>query len=435
MKRIRYAIFLLSMAGLAVRGAMGCASDESLDPTTLADDAGADATTDASASDATTSTDSGLVDATADAAKICTDEGWCHTALPAHPPDDAGVVDPTPLDVRDVWMAADKTAWAVTNEGFVLRWVAGSSWTIVFDAKTPLRSVWGPSTTELWIAGATGYLAHGTNQAGTMVFEKATAGVTDDLIQIGGRSASDVWAVTSKSVFRYQGAKSDAGAPAFVPVTVPNGITQLNPTARFFALWGRDSDLWVSHFESPNCTISPQDICCVYDNACQQHYVLSRFRGGVDGGATWERVSLESTRLVSLKASTTTTDDAIYVIAQAFPGNAAYLGHVTNADAGVIDASVAIDAGAYVWDLEDAPPFGSSPERVWSSSSNDLWLVGSPGSVRHWDGTAWHIAHVSTTSSPLLASLHSVNGFIDSAGKHDLWIVGVGTALHWQEAP
>ncbi len=74
---------------------------------------------------------------------------------------------------------------------------------------------------------------------------------------------------------------------------------------------------------------------------------------------------------------------------------------------------------------------------VWGTSKDDVWAVGSAGTVLHFDGAAWTTPSVETTRT-----LSSVGG----SGPDDVWIVGTyGTVYHgpgfdggtanWQSVP
>jgi photosystem II stability/assembly factor-like uncharacterized protein len=64
-------------------------------------------------------------------------------------------------------------------------------------------------------------------------------------------------------------------------------------------------------------------------------------------------------------------------------------------------------------------------DSIWGSSANDVWTVGSGGTIRHItsNDTRWQ-----PVASGTLASLHGVWG----SSANDIWIVGdSGTILHW----
>jgi hypothetical protein len=68
-------------------------------------------------------------------------------------------------------------------------------------------------------------------------------------------------------------------------------------------------------------------------------------------------------------------------------------------------------------------PTASSFSAVWGSSKNDVWAVGSEGSIVHYDGK-----QLSMIESGTKVRLLSVHG----TAPDDVWFVGeMGTTLHW----
>ncbi len=60
---------------------------------------------------------------------------------------------------------------------------------------------------------------------------------------------------------------------------------------------------------------------------------------------------------------------------------------------------------------------------VWGSSASDVWVVGSVGTVLHWNGSSWSTARTGTGSQ--------LTG-VWSTSASDAWAVGsAGTILHW----
>ena len=74
-----------------------------------------------------------------------------------------------------------------------------------------------------------------------------------------------------------------------------------------------------------------------------------------------------------------------------------------------------------------APDWLTSDSRelrgVWGTAPDDVWVVGSFGTVLHWDGATW--TSVATGSTAHLESVWC-------AARDQVWIVGeIGTILHW----
>lgn len=127
-----------------------------------------------------------------------------------------------------VWARTPTDAWAVGEQGTVLRW-DGSAWTpspVALAAH--LVDVWGSAADDVWVVGASGTILHwdGTRwtleSSGTSVFLRA----------IWGFSANDVWAVgDGGTILHWDGTAWRA---------VTSGVTQ-----NLRAIWGASStDAW-----------------------------------------------------------------------------------------------------------------------------------------------------------------------------------------------
>ena len=57
---------------------------------------------------------------------------------------------------------------------------------------------------------------------------------------------------------------------------------------------------------------------------------------------------------------------------------------------------------------------------VWGSGPNDVWVVGSGGSISHWDGTAWTLTPTGSKNT-----FHAVWG----SGPNDVWAVSMTDAI------
>jgi hypothetical protein len=109
----------------------------------------------------------------------------------------------------------------------------------------------------------------------------------------------------------------------------------------------------------------------------------------------------------------------------------------TNADGGLTDSAVSPEAScdaadpncsAHVITCDQAPwcPVGTpvsslySLTSVWGSSRNDVWAVGSGGSIIHYDGTTW-----TATPTPVRNTFHAVWG----SGPNDVYAVSMTDVL------
>jgi len=146
------------------------------------------------------------------AVRTCSDQDFCHTALPPNE------------TLRDVW--GDGTnVWSVSEEGDVLRW-DGTAWKVHASALGALYAVWGSGPTNVWIGGERG-LFHGTGaSSAALVFapEAAPGNAQAPIRSIWGTGATNVWAVGGYvdadflprgRVLRYRAA-GDAGPSSWV---------------------------------------------------------------------------------------------------------------------------------------------------------------------------------------------------------------------------
>jgi len=140
--------------------------------------------------------DAGAEDADADAsvpkdaetdapARICSDENFCHSALPGN------------HALRGVWGDGQGIVWAVSSGGSVLRW-DGNAWTEHVKGLGALSTIWGSGPTDLWLVASNGTVYHGTGASSAEVAFAPVVLPGDVQIpikSIGGTGPNDVWAV------------------------------------------------------------------------------------------------------------------------------------------------------------------------------------------------------------------------------------------------
>src|SRR5262249_2220182 len=209
-------------------------------------------------------------------------------------------------------------------------------------------------------------IAHSAETAGTATFDVADLGSPESVTRIWGTSASDVWAVTNRHIYRYTGATTDGGVAAFAIVPFPNDVQQLPGTEEIDSLWGRGSDLWISGKEFTDCSTNANS-CCFFDDACDRRFVLAHWKGGSVAGpdaspasgplAPGDGVVPANPALRKVPqvapASRIPTDGIPYLLPWATPGPGTHLSRVSPAGVGLIDGSSTMDAGSYRWTLEE----------------------------------------------------------------------------------
>jgi hypothetical protein len=75
------------------------------------------------------------------------------------------------------------------------------------------------------------------------------------------------------------------------------------------------------------------------------------------------------------------------------------------------------------------------PYNVWGTGRDDVWLISSPGTILHWDGTAWSIfwgeSGVPGSGLPDTAEGQNLNGIWGDALTNVYVGVGTGEMIHW----
>jgi hypothetical protein len=402
----RFALFAIPV--LSVTATLFACADDDSDATgasTSPDARNTETRPDTGEIDSDTSTD-GEDASDADAAdaeipeKTCSDEDWCHTLVPA------GQV------LRDVWSDGAGSAWAVSDQGAVLRY-DGRAWSVAHThaaANAKLVSIWGSSPTDIWI-GAYGAILHGTGTTPATI--TWTELVLDQLapgagaVSIYGTSSTDVFAAVGTAVLRL----GDNGAGwAVDPVTSEIAGTSVS-------VWGRagTNDVWISTM-----------------NTATKKSVLFHRTGGPSGSFTpVEGVSEVKFNVLGRACATPgeprrgwmVDDRTIWLVGTRVNfTNTCYYAFcgIENPDAGAADAGPFAFSGNVFYD----PYFRLND--VWGSSPNDVWLVGDFGTLNHWNGTSWQLAGISVEQLPVKNNLNAVYG----RGPGDIWVVGDGIALH-----
>lgn len=324
----------------------------------------------------------------------CTSEHWCHTVLP---PDQV---------LRGVWSDGHGAAWAVSDQGNILRY-DGQAWSVHYTRTGDdhaLTSIWGSSPTDIWVGGSRSFL-HGTGTSSSSItwtevpVEPAVFGT--DVLSIYGTSADDIYAVTGLGVLHYTSARG------WLPDTV---LLRVN-APKFTAVWGRTGhdDVWIS----------------AVDGNTQQSILLQRLSNGSEG-AVWNdvtgmsEVQIQNTYCNTPgepRRGTVVSDSNVWLV-----GTRQYYGmddcffyfHGTKQSDGFsFEGQVLYDS------------FFKHND-IWGLADDDVWLAGDLGTLQHWDGASWRSAAISVTNAPVLDNLLAIGG----RGPDDIWVVGDRIALH-----
>ncbi len=144
--------------------------------------------------------------------------------------------------MTSVWTGSDHQTWAVTAGGHVLKW-DGAAWSVVTVLGASLHAIFGTSPTDLWIAGDSALLVHGTVTSGKMTFTPVIIDTYQSFLGVWGSSPTSIWVLGSDgAVFHLEPADAgvDAG-PSFAPVNLPERLP------RRLQLLSRHQHLWQGH--------------------------------------------------------------------------------------------------------------------------------------------------------------------------------------------
>lgn len=403
MNTLRPTIFAAAMLAVVV----ACDHDELLEEATPAPapdgaDGGApppDA--DAALADAKTGGD-----ATNDEPSNCSHDGFCWTKLPAG------------QTLRGVWSDAVSSAWAVSAQGNVLRW-DGTSWTIAWTAPGALFTIWGSSSTDLWVGGEKG-LFHGQGSTpGTITWTPTTfdASISASIpvLDIAGSGPSDVWAIGSafdfstspsqqRSVVRHYtgGDASSEDAWPVDPISYRPGLFRK-------ILVRPNGDAWICGDRDGQYPTPPA-------------YVLRR-ESVEGGGMTWteQTIPFDNNDLFTRVDGAGFVGNGLRVV-----GWRGVRSRVTS----MLVGSVSGPTGE-TWTEDASLVTVYSHFAIWGRAANDIYLAGSFGRFRHFDGTAWNLVRISIDGLPV------TNDFRAMAinPENELWVVGNEIALHKKLVP
>lgn len=326
------------------------------------------------------------------APRTCSDHGFCRTSLP---PDET---------LRAVWGDGAGAAWAVSEQGDVLRW-DGSTWKIHASDLGPLAAIWGSEPTDVWVGGRGG-IFHGTGaSADTLAFAPSPLpGAAARVISMWGASPSDLWAIATGE---------DAAGEPIAEVLHWTGAWQVDPASAlglaFTHVWGSAaSGVWIGGARP------------IPDEGFDEMVVLRR-----KDGDTFAPVTLPEEDgapfpfgvLSSIHGAAAVSDSLVWIYGRTTVGNPA------------IWKGSSTDSGAtFTFEhIRDGRSTDPAFTALTATAPDEAWAVGEYGRVRRWNGVEWATAAVTTTKLPVLDPLYGVW----SGGSAGVWVVGEQMALHY----
>lgn len=365
-----------------------------------------DAADDGPSSTSDASIDAGVTvdgDAGADAGsppRTCSTENWCHVPVP-----DGQVLNA-------VWGDGKGVVWTVSSTGRILRW-NGAAWVQSYpDADAgpgaPLNAVWGSSSTDIWVGGFN-MLLHGTGASPeTIAWTAVPTPVPVTVRSVWGTGPSDVWAVgytgnAYGSVLHHSGS-SEGDADAGWTV---DPVTSAFPT-RFVKVWGTSADdVWLGGIQGNTASVRA---------ARALHGRLTEVDGGV--GHTWTSDGCAAGYHFNGAASVNRS--TVYLLGFSVANSAL-------TKTGYCVGSSSDDGGTFTWSQETFASANTTNFDAWGTSSDDVWVVGDLGRLRHWDGTSWRTEGVALDDVvPVVRNLYGIWG----SKSDDVWVVGDNVSLH-----
>ena len=340
---------------------------------------------------------------------------------------DDGTATPPPGDEAGPGLPASDAA--VTDGGVSLLGDGGlggdarlcslDHWCPLAVSSPPLRAVWGSGPDDVWIAGDYGLLLHWDGQSLT----KAVSGTSEPLLALWGRAPNDVWAVGwGGTALHWDGASwSSRSATAgydFNHVAGDDAGQVWASANRLVARW--TGTAWKT------LTLPDQKECCTKGVVAYPDHLFGAEEQWIetialnDGGTP--------------KVLHRQDDD---------PCTAASVGDSFEILAGASDRTLLVgcasgslfkltpspDGGAFAKDVLYAGPAGLDHftlgktrffEEIWSRTPDDAFMIGFPGLIVHYDGTAAQLQHTALDGDRLTCTLRGIWG----PSADEQWAVG-----------
>jgi hypothetical protein len=312
-----------------------------------------------------------------------------------------------PIYASSIWGLDARNVFALGG-GTIDRF-DGTAWHGVFNdsAGTFLRTMWGSSPSDIWVATNFGDMYHynGTSWA----FTPRVTSTASSIMSFWGTGPGDVWAVTNSggNILHYNGTSWSIHT-AF-PGTPPTGVQ------------------WRGVSGS-----GPNDVWAVGTNGTIKHYT----------GSTWDAVPSTTTQMLN---GVWATKDTAYAVGaggtilhwngSAWAAESSPTTSIYRAVHGLSGSDVwaAADGGIFrrvngAW-VTTSFPGGYLPQSIWGTSPTNMWAIAftsdgleGDGVPFHYDGASWRASASvgASESTPAGRSLANVWG----TSTTNVWAVG-----------
>lgn len=288
-------------------------------------------------------------------------------------------------DLYGVWGNAEGELWVVGSQGFVLHQGKNQEWQPDAVDRTnfpltlaDLHGIWGSANGQIWIVGAQGVILHYGNTPGQMGWkwlDLSEKTKRQSLNAVWGSSESDVWAVGDHDVvLHYQRTSWE--------LVRDQDIANHFQETDFTSIWGTsDGNIWFGN------TVAGMSLHCQADHCVDNDQLKP-----AELGATFGLFGIDSDHIFAVGADIQRFDGKKW-LAYSYPNecnlqNATLLAGYGPDDLWVpVDTRIAHRKGIQ-WECFAMPKKLIQPTilGIWSAGPNDIWAVGFPGAVFHYDG-------------------------------------------------
>ncbi len=318
---------------------------------------------------------------------------------PAGPPAARSVFSVSTGDLRALWGTGADDVWVAGHGGTVLRY-DGSKWTdLTAGHRGSLDGVWALNASEAWAVGDGCSLLRRDADTRTWT-PHPVSGCTEDLNDISGSAADNIWAVGDNGEILKWGGSTWA-AVAGNTEAVLNGVWALSEQEAWAVGDGGVSVRYLNGqwTEVPTGVVtdlngvwafSPDMAIAVGDEGVIRHW----------NGTDWSGIS-------------SGVAENLYAVWGNAENNAWAVGRAPSEGNGVL-----LHFNGTSWTSQDSGVPGSLTG-IWGNAADDVWAAGS-GAVIHYDGGGW--SPIETETGSRIADIHG-------ASDGNVWIVGRSGAI------
>jgi len=306
-----------------------------------------------------------------------------------------------------VWGSSGSDVFAVGSSGAILHY-NGSAWSAMSSGTTEyLKGVWGSSESDVFAVGYSGTILHYEGGA----WSAMSSGTTDYLYGVWGSSPSDVFAVgDSDTILHYNGSTWSAmssGISQWIRGVWGNSPSDVFAVASSGAILHYNGSAWSAMYLG-----TTDDFSGLWGSSASDIFIVGAGISHYDGSSWSKTFPLSDISTFSDVWGSSPSD--IFAVGGKWDTDSNYAGSILHHD-GTSWTSISTDYGTT-----------DGLSGVWGSSPSDVFAVGYPGTIVHYDSSAWSEMDSGTTYS-----LSDVWG----SSPSDVFAVGQdGTIVHYDGA-